>query len=232
MSKTKEPKLNAPRSVSPGDQYNKLIAVERLPEKMRKEEAWLCKCDCGNETVATKDQLLSGRKKSCGCLKKQTPKNALDLSGQRFGKLTIIKRDGATASGSAVWLCRCDCGGEIKTNATTLRRGEAVTCGCGRVDQAESARKVLQEEHTVDGVQVPLLTKKVRSDSRTGYKGIHKRVRKGKEAYEVSISIKGKRMYGGRYSDLQDAISARRRLEEKYHRPYIEVLEERKNEQQ
>jgi hypothetical protein len=34
-----------------------------------KKALWLCKCDCGNETVATSPQLHAGKKKSCGCLK-------------------------------------------------------------------------------------------------------------------------------------------------------------------
>lgn len=31
---------------------------------------WLCRCDCGNLTLAIANQLASGRKKSCGCLKR------------------------------------------------------------------------------------------------------------------------------------------------------------------
>lgn len=31
--------------------------------------AWLCKCDCGNETIVSTDKILSGHTKSCGCLK-------------------------------------------------------------------------------------------------------------------------------------------------------------------
>ena len=30
---------------------------------------WLCKCDCGNEAVVPSQSLLSGKSKSCGCLK-------------------------------------------------------------------------------------------------------------------------------------------------------------------
>ena len=37
--------------------------------RKRKEEIYLCKCDCGNETIANKSSLLDGDKKSCGCVR-------------------------------------------------------------------------------------------------------------------------------------------------------------------
>lgn len=41
--------------------------------------------------------------------------NRRDLCGQRFGKLTVIRRVEGTQSNRAradSWLCRCDCGNE------------------------------------------------------------------------------------------------------------------------
>lgn len=75
-------------------------------------------------------------------------------------------------------------------------------------------------EKTVDGVPIPLLTKKVRSDSKSGHKGIYKRFRKSREYYEVNITVKGKRMYTTA-TILEDAIKKRKELEEKYHEPII-----------
>lgn len=34
----------------------------------------------------------------------------IDLSGQKFGKLTVINRVGKNKWGSTIWLCKCDCG--------------------------------------------------------------------------------------------------------------------------
>lgn len=204
--------------------FYRLTVKARSPEKRHNEEALICECDCGKVTVATKSQLTGGRKKSCGCLRKDTPSNALDLIGQKFGKLTAVERAGKTKNDTALWMCKCDCGNTIKANATLLRRGEIVSCGCGRTEQAETARTILMTEKSVDGVAVPLLTKKVMSDSGSGHKGVHKRVRGGKEYYEAYITIKGKRKYAGPFKDLSDAIAARKRLEEEYHEPYIKAL--------
>lgn len=61
----------------------------------------------------------------------------IDLTGKRFGYLTVIKRDGAKGKvGSKVkhvtWLCSCDCGKTIVTRGAELRRGGTKSCGCYR----------------------------------------------------------------------------------------------------
>ena len=81
---------------------------------------------------------------------------------------------------------------------------------------------------TIDGVMVPLLTKKTRSDSVTGHKGVAKRVRKGVTRYEVSITVKGKRIYLGSYQKIEDAITARKAAEVEYFEPYIQALNAKK----
>lgn len=153
---------------------------------------------------------------------RKTPPNALDLAGKKFGKLMAIERAGSTKNGNALWLCECECGNTTRANATTLRRGETVSCGCDKRKQIDNARNVLMTEKTVDGVPVPLLTKKVRSDSSTGHKGIRKRIKKGKVCYEANITVKGKRYWSTSFTDINDAIAARKDLEKKYHKPYLE----------
>ena len=210
-------------SIEPGQRFGELEVMGEAPEKLWNEAAYICRCSCGETTVATKSQLQTGRKKSCGCLRKRTPANALDLSGQRFGDLEVIERAGTNERGQALWMCRClRCGTVRPFAATTLRRGEAVSCGCIRSDQGRSARHVLMTEKTIDGVQVPLLTKKVRSDSGTGVKGVYRRLRNGAEYYESYITIKGKRIWGPIRRTLAEAIADRKALEEQYHKPYLE----------
>ncbi|WP_152381853.1 hypothetical protein [Paenibacillus brasilensis] len=191
----------------------------------RDDDRWKCVCDCGNSTFASTTQLKYKTKKSCGCLRRKSPPNMIDIAGNRYGMLTVIARAGRTDKDNATWLCRCDCGKEIPVNGTTLRRGEAVSCGCQRPEQARKAREILQTEMSVDGVPLPLLTKKVRSDSKTGHKGVHKRVKKGREYYEVNITVKGKRRYATA-TTLEGAIEKRRTLEEKYHKPLIDKFKQ------
>lgn len=54
-----------------------------------------------------------------------------DLSGQRFGKLTVLaSTEKRMDSGSVVWKCRCDCGNIAEVSARRLVRGKVRSCGC------------------------------------------------------------------------------------------------------
>lgn len=56
-----------------------------------------------------------------------------DLTGQRFGKLTVLRRADAPQDGKSAgdrWLCRCDCGGEATVLGANLVRGHTKSCGC------------------------------------------------------------------------------------------------------
>lgn len=52
----------------------------------------------------------------------------IDLTGQRFGRLTVQHR--SPAKGQARWLCQCDCGTEKVVPSDRLRLGETRSCGC------------------------------------------------------------------------------------------------------
>ena len=54
-----------------------------------------------------------------------------DITGQRFGKLTVIQRAGNAKNGAATWICRCDCGNEVTASGSNLRKGDKKSCGCG-----------------------------------------------------------------------------------------------------
>lgn len=54
-----------------------------------------------------------------------------DLTGQKFGRLTVIER-GRTKDGRAAWVCRCDCGISKPINTASLIRGASTSCGCFR----------------------------------------------------------------------------------------------------
>lgn len=53
----------------------------------------------------------------------------IDLTGQRFGRLTVIGR-ADTKSKDVKWLCKCDCGNECITKGIYLRTGDTRSCGC------------------------------------------------------------------------------------------------------
>ena len=61
-------------------------------------------------------------------------KNLKDLSGLRFGMLTVIERgeDYITPNGKKLvrWVCKCDCGNKVLVRAVTLSHGNKCSCGC------------------------------------------------------------------------------------------------------
>ncbi len=118
------------------------------------ESRVLCRCSCGVEKNVLRGRLTNGRSRGCmSCatkdLRKEGPpvfvhKNAhpnlIDRTGQRFGMLTVLRREGKTSTGAA-WLCRCDCGVEKTIGSQSLRIG-VQSCGClnGRPNQSYSGR--------------------------------------------------------------------------------------------
>lgn len=59
------------------------------------------------------------------------PKNPrlIDLTGKRFGQLTVIEQAGNAPRGGAKWLCVCDCGVRTTPAGGDLRLGKVRSCG-------------------------------------------------------------------------------------------------------
>jgi hypothetical protein len=55
----------------------------------------------------------------------------LDLSGQTFGKLTVINKN-RNSKGRVIWDCQCSCGGNTQVLTHRLTTGHTKSCGCGR----------------------------------------------------------------------------------------------------
>jgi hypothetical protein len=53
----------------------------------------------------------------------------VDLAGQRFGRLTALALSHMDR-GRALWLCRCDCGGEVSVRSDHLKARHTASCGC------------------------------------------------------------------------------------------------------
>lgn len=56
-----------------------------------------------------------------------------DLSGMRFGRLTVKRQAGLDNNSRALWLCKCDCGNEVVVKSTNLIKGSTQSCGCIRI---------------------------------------------------------------------------------------------------
>lgn len=57
-------------------------------------------------------------------------KRVVDITGQRFGKLTAIEKVKIPGKLHAYWRCKCDCGNESVVCGSNLRKGGSKSCGC------------------------------------------------------------------------------------------------------
>ena len=53
-----------------------------------------------------------------------------DLSGMRFGKITVVEPTEERIRNAVVWRCRCDCGRELLVESRKLKPGIMESCGC------------------------------------------------------------------------------------------------------
>ena len=101
----------------------------------RTRHYWVAACDCGGTVEANRSNLLFGCVRSCGCSRRGRghSRNAIDLTGRTFGRLTVIER-AELALGErprfARWRCRCECGAATVVRAAELRGGSTRSCGC------------------------------------------------------------------------------------------------------
>ncbi len=117
-----------------GRRFGKLVVAERVENDKQGKSRWRCKCDCGGERIVNSRELNRGDTTSCGCKYLESNK-AVDLTGQRFGRLTVMQRV-RNVRNKPAWKCTCDCGGTIAVTGQSLRNGSTRSCGCLRKETA------------------------------------------------------------------------------------------------
>ena len=117
-----------------GQKFGRLTALEPAYKNRSGDWVWRCQCDCGKEAFVLSYHLTSGHTKSCGCLSREVAsRNKFkDLTGQKFGNLTVIKADHQKKNHSWVWECLCDCGNICFCTSSALNSGHVKSCGCRR----------------------------------------------------------------------------------------------------
>lgn len=125
-----------------------------IDEKLTKEKHntyWICKCDCGTIKSVAGSSLNNGISTSCGCYKKEFTSEllSLKLEGQKFGKLTVIKRVGSFIGEDGTkysqWLCQCECGNFKIIRGHDLVEGSVISCGClNSKGEYETTQRLLQ----------------------------------------------------------------------------------------
>lgn len=109
-----------------GQRFGSLVVQSRIGTR-NDAPLWLCQCDCGRTAEVRTQCLLKGQT-TCGFHR------AKDLTGKKFGKLTVLYRtkDHVRESGRPIvmWHCKCECGNEIDTSSNELLEKGKTHCGC------------------------------------------------------------------------------------------------------
>lgn len=115
-----------------GQKFNYLTVLEKTNQKQGTNYIWKCQCDCGNIHYVPGADLVCGKIKSCGCQKLKTigKTKEINMIGQKFGKLTVLRKNGKDSDGSINYLCKCDCGNFKTVNGCSLRAKTTTSCGC------------------------------------------------------------------------------------------------------
>lgn len=64
-----------------------------------------------------------------------------ELTGKKYGRLTVLERSGSTAQNKASWRCRCDCGNEVIVVGSHLLNGNTQSCGCYKSDRTSERKR-------------------------------------------------------------------------------------------
>ncbi len=139
--------------INVGDRYNRLTCISLDRDR---KDYYLFRCDCGKEKLVHKSEVKRGKTKSCGCLasenmsriSREHPKELqFDLTGQVFGRWTVLNRVPDTRHPE--WFCRCECGNEGKVNSIELRHGNSKSCGC--LNREIVRDRSITHGHTIGG---------------------------------------------------------------------------------
>lgn len=202
-----------------GMRFGKLTVVELLPSTPDGPRRWLCRCDCGGEHIATTSNLNSGRTTNCGC--KKSP----DLTGQVFGRLTVIgrsdKRNSRGARTTPMWECRCECGNiTYKATDTLTNPDESMCRECHNKFASEKARAAAG---FVGGTQISKIRNmKPTAANSTGVRGVQFDKRSGR--YRARLKFQGKLLNFGSYRTIEEAAAARKAAEEEYFGAFLEEI--------
>lgn len=126
-----------------GQTFGELTVLERDIEypkineiKKKSETYWKVQCSCGNVFTKSRSMLKTGKWLACpSCNNKNRINN---LTGKKFGKLSVLERDfdknKETGRKDIYWRCQCECGNIISVMGWQLQKQKS----CGKCVEREA----------------------------------------------------------------------------------------------
>ena len=71
-----------------------------------------------------------------------------DLTGKKYGRWTVIRRDTNDKNNRSRWVCECECGNTKTLKLCDLRNGRSKSCGCLRRENTSKMFSSHQKTNT------------------------------------------------------------------------------------
>ena len=209
-----------------GRTFGRLTVLRQAgPEEAKRgRRYWVCLCSCGKQVVVEGTHLRTGHTKSCGCYRGDSARSRrmVDISGQRFGRLTVLEPVNLANGADPYWKCRCDCGKEIVCKKENLLSGSTQSCGCLMEEtRKENMKKAI---HFVEGTCIEKISCRSESKSNTsGHRGVYKREN---NRWRATIGFQGRVYNLGTFGSFEEAVEARVAAEKRMYDPFLRLYHE------
>lgn len=146
-----------------------------------------------------------------------------DITGRRFGKLTVIELSDRYGTRGArkcrLWKCQCDCGQITYLATDSLKApGERSCPTCAAKHNAAKAR---EGAGFIGGTQLSRIRNmKPIATNTSGVRGVY--YEQEHNRWRARLKFKGKLMNFGSYDKFEDAVAARKKAEEEYFGTFLE----------
>lgn len=134
-----------------GKVFGRLKVIEEIKTNNGRKSR--CLCQCGNEIIISKKDVMSGHTQSCGCLQKERASelNEKDWTGyiSDYG-VKIINKSHQNEHGQWIWNCECYCGNIFKILPIKIANGHTTSCGCRNESSREFFIKNILLENNID----------------------------------------------------------------------------------
>ena len=135
-----------------GDKYGRLTIVDIIWDE--KPAKAICQCDCGNDFIGVKADIISGHTQSCGCLQSEMASNSntkdwtgyISESGVKF-----VKQHRMNDKGQWIWEWECPlCNNIFYELPARVNNGHTTSCGCRVQSFGESYIGSLLDKMKID----------------------------------------------------------------------------------
>lgn len=207
-----------------GKKFGRLTVIKKMPNNANNKVVWLCKCDCGNETIVIGSRLYTGKTKSCGCLTRESTIERNTRHGYGHSKLYNARlrmidrctnpknKDFSYYGGRGINVCK-----------EWLDKEKGVVAFCEWAKSNGYEEGLTLDRIDVNGDYSPdncrWVTMAVQGNNRrarqnkTGFPGVAQNPWSGR--YVATIRVGGERINLGTYDTAEEAGEAYRRAKEK-----------------